>query len=54
MRDAFLSNGLASEEDFERLWPRLRDDGSCDHAEGVHMQVMEALAGEVENGGLST
>lgn len=35
MRDAFLSNPLAAAGDFERRWSGLRDDGFCDHAEGV-------------------
>lgn len=52
MRAAFLSNDLASEEDFERLWPRLRDDALCDHAEDVYMQVMAALADEFADGDL--
>ena len=28
MREAFIPNELATAEDFERRWPRLRDDGS--------------------------
>jgi len=47
MREAFLSNSFATEEDFERLWPRLRDDELCEHAQDIYMQVMEALTDEL-------
>jgi hypothetical protein len=52
MRAAFLSNPLATPEDFERLWPRLRDDALCEHAVLTYGQVMGALARDVDEGRL--
>lgn len=52
MRAAFLSNPLATEADFERLWPRLRDDALCEHAVLTYGQVMAALARDVDEGRL--
>lgn len=44
MRAAFLTHAVATEEDFERLWPRLRDDALCEHATNVYFQLVDALA----------
>ncbi|MEJ7711726.1 MAG: hypothetical protein WKF84_18135 [Pyrinomonadaceae bacterium] len=41
---AFLTHELASDADFERLWPRLRDDILCENAASVYLQVMDALS----------
>ena len=49
MRGAFLTHTLATEEDFERLWPRLRDDSLCEHANTVYFQVIDAIAEELED-----
>jgi hypothetical protein len=46
MRAAFLTHAIATEEDFERLWPRLRDDALCEHATNVYFQLVDAVAGE--------
>lgn len=48
MRQAFLTHSIATEEDFQRLWPRLRDDILCEHAATVYLQVMDALAEELD------
>lgn len=48
MRAAFLSNPLAAEADFERLWPRLFDEMLCLQAHEVHRQVMEALLAQLD------
>ncbi len=42
-RAAFLSVHLATEEDFERLWPRLFDDQLCILTNAVHSRVLAAL-----------
>jgi hypothetical protein len=52
MRAAFLTNPLATPADFERLWPRLRDNDLCDHAVLTYGQVMEALSRDVDAGKL--
>ena len=52
MRAAFLTNPLATAEDFERLWPRLRDDDLCEHAVLTYGQVMGALSQDVDEGKL--
>ena len=46
MRAAFLTHAMATEEDFERLWPRLRDDALCEHATNVYFQLVDAVAGD--------
>lgn len=48
MRASFLSNPLATEEDFERLWPRLFDEMLCIQAHDVHRQVMDALIARLD------
>ncbi len=48
MRASFLSNHLATEEDFERLWPRLFDEMLCLQAHDVHRQVMDALIAQLD------
>jgi hypothetical protein len=48
MRAAFLSNPLATEEDFERLWPKLFDEMLSLQAHDVHRQVMDALINELD------
>ncbi len=48
MRASFLSNPLATEEDFERLWPRLFDEMLCLQAHDVHRQVMDALIAQLD------
>jgi hypothetical protein len=47
MRAAFLTHAVATVEDFERLWPRLRDDALCEHATNVYFQLVDAVAGDV-------
>ena len=44
---AFLTHSIATEADFERLWPRLRDDLLCEHTSNVFLHVMDALAEEL-------
>jgi hypothetical protein len=44
MRAAFLTHAVATEDDFERLWPRLRDDALCEHATNVYFQLVDAVA----------
>ncbi len=39
MRVAFMSHHAATEEDFERCWPRLRDDLLCEHAASVFNEI---------------
>jgi hypothetical protein len=51
MRAAFLTHALATEEDFERLWPRLRDDALCEHATNVYFQLVDAVADDDGFGG---
>jgi hypothetical protein len=46
MRAAFLSNELATDEDFERLWPSLLDEQLRQHAQGVFMQVTDSIIKE--------
>jgi hypothetical protein len=48
MRISFLSNPLATEEDFERLWPKLLDEMLCIQAHEVHRQVMDALIAQLD------
>ena len=48
MRASFLSNPLAAEEDFERLWPKLFDEMLCLQAHEVHRQVMDALIAQLD------
>ena len=48
MRASFLSNPLAIEEDFERLWPKLFDEMLCIQAHEVHAQVMDALIAQLD------
>ena len=49
LRRACLTHPTATEEDFERLWPRLRDDAICDHTMTVYFQVVGALVEELGN-----
>jgi hypothetical protein len=49
MRLAFLTHAIATEDDFERLWPRLRDDMLCGHTSNVFLHVMEVLAEELSD-----
>lgn len=49
VRRACLTHPMATEADFERLWPRLRDDAICDHTMTVYFQVMEALTEELRD-----
>ncbi len=51
MRAAFLTHAFATEEDFERLWPRMRDDALCEHATNVYFQLVDAVAGDEGFGG---
>jgi hypothetical protein len=48
MRASFLSNPLATEEAFERLWPKLFDEMLSIHAHDVHRQVMDALIAQLD------
>ncbi len=48
IRAAFMTHALATEDDFERLWPRLRDDALCEHATAVYFQVMDALVDDMD------
>ncbi len=45
-RAAFMADPWATEADFERLWPRLRDDSLCEHATNVYFQLVDAVAGD--------
>ena len=49
IRLAFLTHTIATEADFERLWPRLRDDFLCEHTSNVFLHVMDALAEELSD-----
>jgi hypothetical protein len=49
LRAAFLTHAIATEADFDRLWPRLRDDALCDHANSVYYQVIDAIAEDIED-----
>ncbi len=49
LRRACLTHSTATEADFERLWPRLRDDAICDHTMSVYFQVIDALAEELDD-----
>ena len=49
-RAAFLTHPEATEEDFERLWPRMFDDLLCEHASIVYMQTMGALGRDFKEG----
>lgn len=49
MRASFMTHELATEADFNRLWPRLRDDILCENAASVYLQVMDALAEEFDD-----
>jgi hypothetical protein len=49
MRAAFLTHAIATEEDFNRLWPRLRDDALCEHATTVYFQVIDALVDDMDD-----
>ena len=51
MRAAFLTHAIATAEDFERLWPRLRDDALCEHATNVYFQLVDAVAWDQGFGG---
>ena len=48
MRASFLSNHLATNEDFERLWPKLLDEMLCIQAHEVHRRVMDALIEQLD------
>jgi hypothetical protein len=48
IRLAFMTHPQATEDDFERLWPRLRDDDFCEHAHLIYMQTMEALQRDLD------
>lgn len=50
MRAAFLTHAVATEQDFERLWSRLRDDALCEHATNVYFQLVDAMAGDEDFG----
>ncbi len=49
LRRACLTHSIATEADFERLWPRLRDDAICDHTMTVYLQVIDALTEELRD-----
>lgn len=49
MRAAFLTHSIATAGDFDRLWPRLRDDLLCEHAATVYLQVMDAVAEDLDD-----
>ncbi|MDQ3754215.1 MAG: hypothetical protein M3371_05725 [Acidobacteriota bacterium] len=46
VREAFLTHYATTEEDFERCWPRLRDDQFCEHATDVLFTTLDARAKE--------
>lgn len=48
MREAFLVNSLTTEEDFERLWPRILDDYFCETAGTNYKIILEALHLEIK------
>src|SRR4051794_28777947 len=43
VKAAFMSNNLASEKDFTRLWPRILDEMLVEHARNVHYAVTPRL-----------
>jgi hypothetical protein len=48
LRASFLLSPLATEADFERLWPKLFDEMLCMQAHEVHRQVMDALIARLD------
>ena len=47
-RATFLSNPIATEEDFKRLWPRILDDSLVEYTETTQYEIMEQLVESAE------
>ncbi|MGB8508010.1 MAG: hypothetical protein WCD76_06385 [Pyrinomonadaceae bacterium] len=39
VRETFMAHFASTEDDFERCWPRLRDDILCEHAAQIFNQI---------------
>ena len=48
VRETFMAHQAATDEDFERCWPRLRDDILCEHAAHMFNHVFGAHDDEEE------
>ena len=48
MRATFLTNPLATEADFERLWPQMFDDALIEYTQTTQYEVMEQIVENVE------
>jgi hypothetical protein len=48
MRATFLTNPLATEADFERLWPRMFDDALVEYTQTTQYEVMEQIVENVD------
>jgi hypothetical protein len=49
MKAAFMTNTLATEKDFERLWPRIFDDMLIEFTRDTQMEAMSRLLGDLED-----
>jgi hypothetical protein len=49
MKAAFMTNEIATEADFDRLWPRLFDDGLIEYAKTAYMEAMERILEDMED-----
>jgi hypothetical protein len=43
LRETFLTNPLATEKDFNRLWPRMFDESLIEYAHNTQFEIMEKL-----------
>ena len=48
MRATFLTNPLATEADFERLWPQMFDDALIEYTQTTQYEVMEQIVENVD------
>jgi hypothetical protein len=48
MRATFLTNPLATEADFDRLWPRMFDDALVEYTQTTQYEVMEQIVENVD------
>jgi hypothetical protein len=49
MKAAFLTNTLATEKDFERLWPRIFDDMLIEFTRDTQLEAMSRLLGDLDD-----
>jgi hypothetical protein len=49
MKAAFMTNTLATEKDFERLWPRIFDDMLIEFTRDTQMEAMSRLLGDLDD-----